>query len=238
MGFQGPPGPMPTGAALTGIPNTFAASQTINGNLILGGAGSGVQFPDGTTQMTAATGFGGGVPSGSMILGNSPVPPPGYTLVSGSAIGGLWKSVTPMPTTRTALAAAAVNGKVYAIGGFDITNANASNTVEVYDPSSKSWSTAASMPTARFGLAAAAVNGKVYAIGGSGNFANNLKTVEVYDPSSNSWSTAASLPTGPIWAAADANGLIYALGVTDAFPFISLAEEYSPPVTIYIYIKN
>jgi len=66
---------------------------------------------------------------------------------------------TSMPTPRYGLAAAAVNGKIYAIGGSS--SGGPRSTVEVYDPGSNSWSTAASMPTARAGLAAAAVNGKI-----------------------------------------------------------------------------
>jgi len=243
IGFQGPPGPMPAGAALTGTPNTFAASQTINGNLILGGAGSGIQFPDGTTQTTAALGSGAGVPSGSMILGTSPVPPAGYTLVGPTTIGNIWVSVAPMPTSRNGLAAAAVNGKIYAIGGLaaglaaSFTRVNA---VEVYDPNSNSWSTAASMPTARDSLATAVVNGKIYAIGGFDNGGQSVNTVEVYDPISNSWTTSsvtggtpgpvAPMPTAR-WglAAAAVNGQIYAIGgVDNGGQSVNTVEVYDP----------
>ena len=74
VGPQGPVGPMPTGAALTSAANTFAATQTINGNLILAGSGGGIQFADGTLQTTAASGSGSGVPSGYMILSTSATP--------------------------------------------------------------------------------------------------------------------------------------------------------------------
>jgi N-acetylneuraminic acid mutarotase len=230
-GPQGPPGLMPVGAALTGVPNTFAASQTINGNLILGGAGNGIHFPDGTTQTTAAASSGGGVPSGSMILGNSPVPPAGYTLVGTNVIGNVWVPVAPMPTARYGLATATVNGKIYAIGGADAKN-NYLSAVEVYDPISNSWSTAASMPTARNFLATAVVNGKVYAIGGGNNTATNgLNTVEVYDPSSNSWSTAASMPTARYaLAAAVINGKVYAIGGFNigSGGIVNTVEVYDP----------
>lgn len=122
--------------------NTFTASQTINGTLILNGGGSGIQFADGTVQSSAATG-GGGIPSGFMILGSSPIAPPGYTLSGGTSTGNVWFSVAPMPTARSNLAAASASGLIYTIGG---TNGFDLNTVEVYNPSSNSWSTAAPCP--------------------------------------------------------------------------------------------
>jgi N-acetylneuraminic acid mutarotase len=224
MGLQGPPGPMPVGAALTTTSNTFAGSQTINGNLILKGTGAGIQFGDGTLQTSAATGSVSGVPSGFMIFGTSATPPPGYTFSSAIGLGNSWAGVASMPTGRIYLAAAAVNGKVYAIGGIG-NSTGALNTVEVYDPATDSWTTAAPMPTAREALVAVAVNGKIYAIGGNGAL-NNLNTVEVYDPATNSWTTAAPMPTGRFWmSAAAVNGKIYVIGGS---PNLNTVEEYDP----------
>src|SRR5260370_889622 len=244
IGPQGPPGLMPVGAALTGTPNTFAASQTINGNLILGGAGSGLQFSDGTTQTTAAAGSSGGVPSGSMILGNSRVPPAGYTLVGPTTIGNVWVSVAPMPTARNGLAAAAVNGKIYAIGGLAAGLAasfNRLNQVEVYDSNSNSWSTVASMPTARDSLAAAVLNGNIYAIGG---FSSNtpLDTEEVYDHVSNSWTTSSAIGGSPgtvvpmptaRWglAAAAVHGKVYAIGGINTMGQDGKTDEVYDPLS-------
>ena len=157
-----------------------------------------------------------------------------------SGLEFLASTAASLPTARQLLAAAVVNGKIYAIGGFN-SFSNIVNTVEVYDPSSNSWSTATGVSTPRARLAAASVNGKVYAIGGASP-TNILSTMEVYDPNSNSWSTAASLPTTQEdLAAADANGLIYAVGgVTSGGlnPESNATEQYSPPVTIYTFIKN
>ena len=231
MGLPGLPGQNPVGAALTTTSNTFSGNQTINGNLILSGAGSGVQFPDGSVQTTAS--LGGGIPTGYMITGTTPIAPPGYTLSGSFSAANLWASIAPMPTARRYLAAAAVNGKIYAIGGNDA-NGNILNTVEVYDPNSNSWSTAASMPTARFGLAAAAVNGKIYAIGGHDVNFYIVNTVEVYDPNSNSWSAAASMPTARRFlAAASLNGKIYAIGgnvvlTLLTFHDVNTVEVYDP----------
>jgi N-acetylneuraminic acid mutarotase len=161
---------------------------------------------------------------------------------------GAWTTAASMPTPRSDLAAAVVNGIVYAIGGQTVNGVTgvALNTVEAYNPASNSWSTAASMPTPRWDLAVVAVNGKIYAIGGGGNNSNNynglVNTVEVYDPSTNAWSTAApiSLPTYYL-AAAQVNGLIYAIGGLSlgAGPGeLNVVEQSSPPVTLYTFVKN
>src|SRR2546423_913856 len=74
-----------------------------------------------------------------------------------------------MPTPRGRLGvAAASNGKIYAIGGYNTDFGGFLSTVEEYDPATNTWATRASMPTARQhpGVAAAS-NGKIYAIGGN-----------------------------------------------------------------------
>jgi len=96
----------------------------------------------------------------------------------------------------------------------------------IYGPAANAWSTAAPMLSAQL-TAAGAVNGKIYAIGLGGG------EVEAYDPATNTWSTAATMPTGSVaWGVADANGLIYAINGPPG------VEQFSPPVTIFTFIKN
>ena len=135
-----------------------------------------------------------------------------------------------MPTARSGLASATVNGIVYAIGGADTTASSTNphlSTVEAYDAATNSWSTKAVLPTARSGLAAAAVNGIIYVIGGdnaiapssSANVFKPVATVEAYDPVTNAWTTKAPMPTArERFAIAAVNGVIYVFGglVADA----------------------
>ena len=69
------------------------------------------------------------------------------TFMSLPAEGG-WTRKADMPTARTALAACAVDGKIYAIGGAP-RNQVVTATVEQYDPATDTWTTRASMRTPR-----------------------------------------------------------------------------------------
>lgn len=232
MGLQGPPGPMPTGAALTTTTNTFSGNQSINGNLILNGTGAGIQFADGTTQMSAASG-GGQPPSGSLLVSASSAVPAGYSFLTLQKVADFWLPVASMPTARRALAAVTLNGKIYAVGGDLGSSATVIGTLEIYDPVANTWTTGAPMPTARSYLAAAVANGKIYAVGGLSASNTSLSTVEVYDPATNAWSTLTSMPTARLaLAAAGVNGRIYAFGGIANWPTnlapTTILEVYNP----------
>ena len=67
-----------------------------------------------------------------------------------------WQPLTSMPTARKYFAAAAVAGKVYAIGGLD-DDSEFCDAVEAYDPLSGAWTQVASLPVALYRHTAAAV---------------------------------------------------------------------------------
>jgi N-acetylneuraminic acid mutarotase len=105
-----------------------------------------------------------------------------------------WTVLAPMLTPRWDLAAAAVNGKLYAIGGWDPINQTALDVVEEFNPGTNSWATKTPMPTKRSGLTAVAINGKIYAFGGIDPFNRFLNTLEIYDPTIDKWTTASQPP--------------------------------------------
>jgi len=121
----------------------------------------------------------------------------------------IWTTKESMPTASTGLAAAVVNGRLYAIGG---ANNVILNTVEAYDPATDTWTTVAPMPTARAFLAVGVVHGILYAVGGE-NGVSYLNTVEAYNPTTNTWSTKASMPTALVdHAVGVVHGILYAVG--------------------------
>ena len=102
-----------------------------------------------------------------------------------------WESVAPMGTARTGHAAAVLDGKLYAVGGFNDDDGYLSS-VERYDPALNAWEAVAPMATARYAHAVAVLDGKLYAVGGDGG-GTRLSSVERYDPSVGAWEAVAPM---------------------------------------------
>mmetsp|Transcript_19216 Transcript_19216/g.30008 ORF Transcript_19216/g.30008 Transcript_19216/m.30008 type:complete len:351 (-) Transcript_19216:601-1653(-) len=126
---------------------------------------------------------------------------------------GDWRDEEPMPTARSYLAATALEGKIYALGGFEGTLGNRYlATVETYDPETRHWATCAELPFERSHLAAASTGGKLLALGGycSGS---TTSAVDRYDPTADKWAQEKSMPTArDSLAAVECSGKIFALG--------------------------
>ena len=93
---------------------------------------------------------------------------------------GVWKPGESSPTKRTEVAAAAIDGKIYVVGGISkpsLSNAldyAISRAVEVYNPVSNTWSTTTPLPEGRHHAGIAVLNGNLFVIGG---FAQSLLSV-------------------------------------------------------------
>ena len=116
-----------------------------------------------------------------------------------------------MTTVRYAFGLAAVDGKIYAIGGWD--GDSTLESVEAYDPQLGTWALVASTGGTRSHHASVVLDGKIYIMGGfedrSGG-SDVLDTVEVYDPQVDSWQRVANMPHGlDGHAAAAIGGKIY-----------------------------
>jgi N-acetylneuraminic acid mutarotase len=117
------------------------------------------------------------------------------TLYIYDPMSNAWTEGPPMPSPRGALAAVALDGKLYAIGGYD-GNGN-TGAVEVYDPATQRWAGRAPLPTPRDHLAAAVIDGRIYASGGRRDldYHKNLAVTEVYESTADRWTKAPDLPT-------------------------------------------
>ena len=137
-------------------------------------------------------------------------------------VPGSWAPKAPMHMARAGLGVAAVNGKIYAIGGDARSEkwpyvGSFVGTNEEYNPETDTWTFRASMPTPRCDFAIGAYKNKIYCIGGITGIDDKGWRVtgvnEVYDPSTDTWETKAPMPTAR-WAlqANVANGKIYLIG--------------------------
>lgn len=163
--------------------------------------------------------------------------------------GLLWRTRASMPTPRFEAGAAAVNGKIYVIGGF---SGSALTTTEAYDPVTDTWTPRTDMPTARRSPVVATVNNKIYAIGGMNYIDVNQVTysyaTEEFDPSTNTWTSKASMPTGNsvnsilgnrFIAGTAVNGKIYITVFNNGgAPPISSTFEYDPATNAWDTTKS
>lgn len=128
-----------------------------------------------------------------------------------------WKALAPMSGKRGSASAAAVDGKIYVVGGAALPSNSKSpamikgpgpnttaqfsvGTVQEYDIATNTWRERTPMHIARNHFIVGAVNGKIYAIGGRVNTVfntgANTDAVEEYDPVTDMWnSVKMKMPT-------------------------------------------
>ena len=113
-----------------------------------------------------------------------------------------WQTRRPMSEPRNHAFSAAVNGKIFVIGGrtghaFIMTATN-TNVVEAYDPAADMWSVPLErMPTARSGGGSGTDGRLIYCAGGEVTTAalvGAYRGVEAYDPATNFWVTLPFMP--------------------------------------------
>lgn len=146
---------------------------------------------------------------------------------------GSWQVSLPA-LDRSQVAAVERNGLIFIFGGehkrayvyssYSLCGVETTlfNTVQVFNPVTRTIVSRSAMPNKRTGATAAVVNGKVYLIGG-----NHLKLVEEYDPDLETWTRKSDMPTGRRDAvAAVVNNKIYVIGGNKS-PY-NQVEEYDP----------
>src|SRR5439155_1734290 len=141
---------------------------------------------------------------------------------------GSWTARAPMPTARQEVAAAALDGRIFVIGGLGA-GAEPVTTVEVYDPGTDRWEARASLPAPAHHLAAAALGGREAFLG------TQYAAVEVYDPATNGWFAGTPLPTARGGLAAAVLGdRVFAFGGEAPLRIFSATEMYEVAGTRWI----
>jgi N-acetylneuraminic acid mutarotase len=116
-----------------------------------------------------------------------------------------WRSRAPLPLPRNHMgpSAAAVNGKIYAIGGrlaaaFSIVMPGQTNVNHEFDPAANTWATKAPMPTPRSGGGVAVLNNRIFVAGGEEQtyqYVAAFRAFEAYDPAADTWVQMPYMPS-------------------------------------------
>ena len=127
------------------------------------------------------------------------------------AVAEGWQAGAAMPTARSEMRVAVVDGIFYVPGGF-----GGLTSFEAYDPAGDSWATLAPMPEPAHHMMATGHGGKVFVFGGARSMAwQAVATVLVYDPATEEWAAAGPMPERRMGGEAVSLGdFIYLVGGT------------------------
>lgn len=100
-----------------------------------------------------------------------------------------WTQLPDMPHARLGAAAAAVDHKIYVVGG----EGPGVGAIQVFDTVTGLWMTGAALPTPRDHLAVVAWDGLIYAIGGRVR-GTNVADADVHDPARDIWERLLPMP--------------------------------------------
>ncbi len=139
---------------------------------------------------------------------------------------GRWLTKAPIPTPRSEVAVAEVNGKIYVLGGFSSQQGQAVH--EEYDPATDKWRSRAPLPKGLNHAGAVGLNGKLIMVGGYLENGRAVADTYEYDPATDKWRSLAPMPTarGALGVAA-VDGKVYAVGGRDNAD-LTANEVYDP----------
>jgi len=152
---------------------------------------------------------------------------------------GTWRTAAPMPTKRTEVAAASLDGKIYVVGGFErpslgnVMSFAITRSVEMYDPATDRWTSKAPLPVGLHHVGIGVSGGRLYVIGGYAQSAlsvwNPVATVYAYAPATDSWTERAPMPTARgALSVTEHDGKLYAIGGYDRKANNAQVEVYDP----------
>lgn len=152
---------------------------------------------------------------------------------------GIWHAAAPMPTKRTEVAAATLDGKIYVVGGFEkpsmgnVMNFAITPSVEMYDPAADRWTSKTPLPIGLHHVGIGVVDGRLYIVGGYSKSGlsvwSPVATVYAFDPTTESWTERAPMPTARgALSVTEHDGKLYAIGGYDRKANSAAVEVYDP----------
>jgi N-acetylneuraminic acid mutarotase len=103
-----------------------------------------------------------------------------------------WSRKASLPVPRTNLAAVALNGEIYALGGLDPFFAVKS--VYIYNPKRNDWRPGPPLPEKLHAHAAVAFRGEIWVIGGQSKLGVKVNHLWIYNPHLHKWRKGPSMP--------------------------------------------
>ncbi len=138
-----------------------------------------------------------------------------------------WQEQAQMPTRRAYFALAAIDERLFAIGGQTTDGTTA--VVEIYDPQSDIWTRGRDKPHPVAYVSAATLGSDVYVPGGCDDEHAPTRTVEVYDISTDDWRQVSPLPEPRCaYAMSSQNGKLYLVGGWDGQRYVATVYIYDP----------
>ena len=112
--------------------------------------------------------------------------------------GAGWVRKASLLKARNHVSAAALDGKVYVIGGQRSQEQGqvAYNNVERYDPATNRWTPVANLPAVRSHTTGGTftMDGRIIVVGGESKFVTTHREIFAYEPTANKWSLLGLLP--------------------------------------------
>ena len=126
---------------------------------------------------------------GACTVGQFPAQPSSVEAPSAVA-ADIWQNGAVMPTARSEMRVAFVDGIFYVPGGF-----GGLTSFEAYDPANDSWTELAPMPEPAHHMMVTAHSGKVFVFGGGPDLSwQATASIIVYDPGNDAWTEAGLMP--------------------------------------------
>ncbi|XP_055354645.1 kelch-like protein 3 [Paramacrobiotus metropolitanus] len=140
-----------------------------------------------------------------------------YTVQRDSRYTGLrgeWREMPPMQTPRRDFGLAALNGRIYAVGGIEVDKLGTLASVEAYDPTQETWSAVAPLPVELSGVRTVGCDGRLFVFGGDGREEDVGRWAFCYDPAGDTWTRLRDMliPRDFCKAIVAPSGLIYVIG--------------------------
>lgn len=144
-----------------------------------------------------------------------------------------WRMRAQMPTPRAYAGTAAVDGRIFVVGGRTVEGVTGA--VEIYDPGQDLWSRGMDKPEPAAYLAVGAIGDELYVPGGCDAAFQPLSSLEVYDVSADAWQIGTPLPQ-PRCASAVAvlDGRLYLFGGWDGERYTGDVYIYDPQTAVWV----